>query len=316
MNNNLKLTRSRRKSKSKWKKIVLTILTLFLFSIISYGAYTYYSFQKAIDKMNTPEQSDNNTVTNIPEKSPHIDPFSVLLLGIDEREYDVGRTDTMIVVTVNPDEKTVKMLSIPRDSRVEIIGNNTVEKINHAYPRGGITMTIDTVENLLSIPIDYYVAVNMDGFLQIIDILGGVTVNNDMDLSHLHYTFPKGDIKLNGEEALVFTRIRYEDPRGDFGRQLRQKQLIEAITAKAASPKTILKINDVFEVLGDNVQMNFSANNLFQLQKLYSNLDKNIDQLQFQQGTGGYIGKSWYYTLNEDELEDISNILGRHLDLK
>ncbi|WP_042478724.1 LCP family glycopolymer transferase [Bacillus ndiopicus] len=298
-----------------WKKVVLFLISLLLISIASYGGYTYYSFQKAVEKMQSQEHLGHNEEI-VSEKLPHIEPFSVLLLGIDEREHDSGRTDTMIVVTVNPDLKSVKMLSIPRDARVEIVGNNTVEKINHAYARGGIPMTIATVENILNIPIDYYVAVNMEGFLQIIDVLGNVTVNNDIDLSHRQYTFPKGEVSLNGEEALVFTRIRYEDPRGDFGRQLRQKQLIEAIATKATSPSTLLKLNDIFDVLGDNVQMNFPMNNLYQLQKLYSNLDKNIDQLQFEKGDGQRIDTLWYYIFDEQELMDISNNLQLHLEIE
>ena len=311
-----KISRRREKPKSKWKRLIFTLLGILIICIVSYGVNAYYSFQKAVEKMNTLEQQPHSNITvTIPEKLPHIDPFSVLLLGIDERENDVGRTDTIIVVTVNPDQKTVKLLSIPRDSRVEIVGNNTVEKINHAYPRGGIPMTIATVENVLSIPIDYYVAVNMEGFLQIIDTLGGITIDNDMDLTHQQYTFPKGEIKLNGEEALIFSRIRYEDSRGDFGRQIRQKQLIQAIIAKGASPKTLLKLNDVFEILGDNVQMNFSVNNLLQLQKLYSSLNKDFEQLQFEQGTGQYVGDSWYYLINEQELTEISNSLKQHMDI-
>ncbi|WP_107838118.1 LCP family protein [Metasolibacillus meyeri] len=296
-----------------WKKVVLWLLVLFITGAASYGVYTYFSFQKAIGKMQAQEHPNDNEAI-ISDKLPHIDPFSVLLLGIDEREYDTGRTDTMIVVTVNPDKKSVKMLSIPRDARVEIVGNNTVEKINHAYARGGIPMSIATVENILNIPIDYYIAVNMEGFLQIIDVLGGVTVNNDLALSHRQYSFPKGEVTLDGEEALIFTRIRYEDPRGDFGRQLRQKQLIEAIAEKAASPSTLFKLNDIFDVLGDNVQMNFPMNNLYQLQKLYANLNKDIDQLQFEQGNGQRIDTLWYYIFDQEELLDIGNSLQQHLE--
>lgn len=311
-----KLLRRQDKTKSKRKRLFFTLLGILVICIISFGVNAYYSFQKAVEKMNTLEQQPNSNVpVNIPDKLPHIDPFSVLLLGIDEREHDVGRTDTMIVVTVNPEQKTVKMLSIPRDTRVEIVGNNTTEKINHAYPRGGIPMSIATVEKLLSIPIDYYVAVNMEGFLQIIDTLDGITINNDMDLAYKQYTFPKGNVKLNGEEALIFSRIRYEDPRGDFGRQIRQKQLIQAIIAKGASPKTLLKLNEVFDILGDNVQMNFSVNNLLQLQKLYSNLNKDFEQLQFEKGTGQYFGDIWYYIVNEQELTEISEHLKSHLEI-
>lgn len=302
------------KGMSGKKKIMLSISIFLLICVASYGIYTYYSFQKAIDKMQSNGAHDKDQVAP-PDKLPHIEPFSVLLLGIDEREHDVGRTDTMIIVTVNPDQKTIKMLSIPRDSRVEIVGNNTVEKINHAYPRGGIPMTIATVENALNVPIDYYVAVNMEGFLQLIDVLGGVTVHNDMDLAYRGYSFPKGEVNLDGDEALIFTRIRYEDPRGDFGRQLRQKQLLQAIVEKSTSPKVLLKLNSIFDVLGDNVQTNFPLNNVYQMQKLYANLNKDIEQLQFEKGHGEFIGSPWYYIFDEEELQEVSNNLRGHLGL-
>ncbi|MEG0386351.1 MAG: LCP family protein, partial [Solibacillus sp.] len=192
-----KKLRSTNKKKSNIKKIVLWSLLLFTITIGGMAFYYYNSFQNAISKMNTTGDSPEA----IPDILPHIDPFSVLLLGIDERENDTGRTDTMIVVTVNPDLGTMKMLSIPRDSRVEIVGNGTTEKINHAYARGGIPMTIATVEEALDIPIDFYVAVNMEGFLSIIDVLGNIQVNNDMELIRNEYSFPEGNISLNGEEA-------------------------------------------------------------------------------------------------------------------
>lgn len=303
-------TRTQLHKKTSKKKIVgWTLLSLVAIVALIIGYY-YYQFQATISKMN-----DNTNDVAISEKLPHLDPFSVLLLGIDERDNDTGRTDTMIVVTVNPDKGTMKMLSIPRDSRVEIVGNNTTEKINHAYARGGIPMSIATVENVLDIPIDFYVAVNMDGFLSIVDVLGDIEVNNDMDLVFRDYSFPKGEIHLNGEEALIFSRIRYEDPRGDFGRQIRQKQLIEALLGKAKNPSILLKMDGIMDVVGENITMNFSQSQILNLQKLYSKLDKNIEQLQFEQGEGTRINGYWYYLLDEDELDIIQSDLQQHLEL-
>ena len=108
-------------------------------------------------------------------------PFSVLLLGVDERDGDSGRSYSMIVLTVSPELETVKMLSIPRDTRTEIVGHNTVDKINHAYAFGGITMAMDTVENFLDIPIDHYIKINMESFGEIVDAVGEITVNNELD---------------------------------------------------------------------------------------------------------------------------------------
>ena len=109
------------------------------------------------------------------------EPFSMLVLGVDEREGDKGRSDTMIVMTVNPETKSTKMVSIPRDTYTEIVGQGFNDKINHAYAFGGIEMSMDTVENLLDIPIDYVVQVNMDSFKDIVDAVGGISINNTLD---------------------------------------------------------------------------------------------------------------------------------------
>ena len=84
------------------------------------------------------------------------------------------------------------MLSLPRDTRTDIIGHGTIDKMNHAYAYGGIPMSIKTVEGFLDIPIDYYVKMNMEGFQEIVNAVGGVTVENDMDLAYKGYSFPKG----------------------------------------------------------------------------------------------------------------------------
>ncbi|MFJ7952449.1 LCP family protein [Lysinibacillus sp. NPDC096418] len=314
MDNNITRTAKRKKSRTK-KRILLGVLFVFLIGIAWAGA-NYYSFNKAMVRMNGSEEIEGAANMATSDQALHLEPFSVLLLGIDERKNDNGRTDTMIVATVNPDLGTIKMLSIPRDARVDIIGNDTVEKINHAYTRGGTSMTINTVEHLLSIPINYYVAVNMEGFLSIIDVVNGIKIKNDLDLAHGKYTFPKGEMTINGEEALVFSRIRYGDPRGDFGRQVRQKQLLEALLAEAKNPKILLQLNDIFKVLGDNVKMNFTASQLMDLQKLYGKLDGKIDQLQFENGVGQTIGKYWYYILDEQEVNQVSEELNQHLELK
>ncbi|MFJ7735031.1 LCP family protein [Lysinibacillus sp. NPDC097287] len=311
MDNNLTRTAKRKKSIKK-KRILLGVLFV-VFIGIAWAGTNYYSFKKALVKMNGSEVIKGATNMATSDQTLHLEPFSVLLLGIDERENDNGRTDTMIVATVNPDLGTIKMLSIPRDSRVDIIGNDSVEKINHAYTRGGVSMTINTVEHLLSIPIHYYVAVNMEGFLSIIDVVNGIEINNDLDLAHGKFSFPKGEITINGEEALVFSRIRYGDPRGDFGRQVRQKQLLEALLSEAKNPKILLQLNDIFKVFGENVKMNFTASQLRDLQKLYGKLDGKIEQLQFENGVGQTIGKYWYYILDEEEVKKVSEELGQHL---
>ena len=301
--------RRSKKKKSK-KKIWLWIVGSLLALVLVFAGTAYYTIHKTMNKMNMPlldtTEKEQKTITKK-------EPFSVLLLGVDERENDIGRSDTMIVITVNPEKKTMKMLSIPRDTRTEIVGYNSVDKINHAYAFGGVPMAMATVENFLDIPLDYYVFINMEGFLKMIDTLGGITIQNDMELAHDSYHFPKGEVKLNGEEALVFSRIRYEDPRGDFGRQIRQRQIIEAILKKAATPTTLLKANDMLEVVGDNVRMNFTMKELIQLQGIYKKMDNEIEQIAFKGGSGSRIGQIWYYIPDEEELLKIQADLNEHL---
>lgn len=297
------------------KKIIWSIVAIVLLLGGGYVLSVYVSFNSAYKEMHTPLEDEKSEKREEKVEIKNDDPFSVLLLGVDEREQDVGRSDTIILMTANPRLGTIKMLSIPRDTRVEIVGNNTVEKINHAYARGGIPMSIATVENFLNVPIDYYVQVNMEGFLEIIDALNEVTIENDMDLTFGKYHFPEGKVSLTGEEALIFSRIRYEDPRGDFGRQIRQKQLIEAIMNKAASTTSLWKFNDIFDVLGENVKTNFTLTQLLELKSKYSKMNQNIEQLNFEKGTGRRIGKPWYYLPDEGEVATFSKELNEHLDL-
>ncbi|MGE8033976.1 transcriptional regulator [Lysinibacillus sp. KCTC 33748] len=309
MEKNTKRTKEKKSKKKIWLWIVGGLLTIFLIFI----GTAYYTIQKTMNKINTPliETTDESKEQKIVTKK---DPFSVLMLGVDERKDDSGRSDTMIVITVNPEKQTMKMLSIPRDTRTEIIGHNSVDKINHAYAFGGVPMAVDTVEHFLDIPIDYYVFVNMDGFLQIIDTIGGVTIDNDMDLTFDSYHYPKGEITLDGDNALIFSRIRYEDPRGDFGRQIRQRQIIEAVLKKASSKSSILlKASDMLDVVGDNVRMNFTMKDLIQLQSIYKNMDGNLEQLSFKEGDGKRIDNIWYFIPKETELEKIKSELKAHL---
>lgn len=310
MEKNMKRSEGKKSKKKILLWIVGSLLTIFLIFI----GTAYYTIQKTMNKINTPlieTTGDDNKEQKIVTKK---DPFSVLLLGVDQRKNDSGRSDTMIVITVNPEKHTMKMLSIPRDTRTEIIGHNSVDKINHAYAFGGVPMAVNTVEHFLDIPINYYVFINMEGFLQIIDTIGGVTIDNDMDLTYDSYHYPKGEVTLDGDKALIFSRIRYEDPRGDFGRQIRQRQIIEAVLKKASStPSILLKATDMLDVVGDNVRMNFTMKDLIQLQSIYKKMDGNIEQLAFKEGDGKTIDHIWYYIPQETELEKVKSELKAHL---
>jgi polyisoprenyl-teichoic acid--peptidoglycan teichoic acid transferase len=304
----------KRKKKRKWVRVTGIVLLLLFLGAGTYAYSVYHSLSKAVKTMHDPTNrkvsEKRAEEVSLEEKQP----FSVLMLGVDEREGDKGRSDTMIVLTVNPQLKTVKMLSIPRDTRVEIVGHGTEDKINHAYAFGNEEMAMATVENFLDIPIDYYIKVNMEGFQDIVDAVGGIKVNNSLEFSNGGVTFKEGDISLTGEEALSYVRMRYDDPQGDFGRQQRQRQIIRGVIREGASFSSLTNYDDIFSALGENVRTNLTWDQMVDIQKNYRHAGSMIDQLSIQ-GEGGYIGKVWYLFVSDEEKERIQQELKGHLEV-
>lgn len=303
------------KKKRIWLRVVGIIILLMLIGTGVYGYSVYKSLTDAVDTMHQPierELSEKRIEEITFEKK---EPFSVLMLGVDEREGDRGRSDTMIVLTVNPNLNSIKILSIPRDTRTEIVGRGTEDKINHAYAFGGVEMSMATVEDFLDIPIDYYLQINMEGFKDIVDSVGGVTVNNDLDFTVNGKHFPKGEITLNGREALMFSRMRYEDARGDFGRQLRQREVIQAVINKGASLSSLTKYQKIFSALGKNIKTNLIFNEMVDIQKNYRHAAKSVEQLSIE-GDGKLIKDIYYFIVPDEEKQRVQGELRKHLELQ
>lgn len=290
----------------KLKYFLITVGVLVLIAV-GIGVKVYLDVKKTADKMHT-------TISDEPVvKIENKEPFSILLLGVDEREGDKGRSDTIIVMTVNPKEKSTKMLSIPRDTYVEIVGRNEMDKINHAYAFGGIEMSKATVEKFLDMEIDYVVQVNMDGFKDLVDIVGPITVNNELEFTEDEYTFKEGAIQLNGEQALSYVRMRKKDPNGDFGRQNRQRQVIEASIKEMISMKSVLNYGKILDAAGENIRMNLSLDDILNLREGYTESLNTVTQLYFKKGSSTRINKIYYYVADEEELKELKQELKSHL---
>jgi polyisoprenyl-teichoic acid--peptidoglycan teichoic acid transferase len=298
----------------KWVKVTLTILLILLIGGGVYGSTVYHSLKHAVAAMHQPIERKQSVKREEPVALKEKEPFSLLMLGVDEREGDRGRSDTMIVLTVNPSKDSIKMLSIPRDTRTEIIGKGIQDKINHAYAFGGIPMAMDTVENFLDIPIDYYIEVNMKGFTDLVDAVGGVKVENDLEFTQDEIHFAKGELTLNGKEALSYTRMRKQDPRGDYGRQLRQRQIIEGVVKEGASLASLSKFSDIFTVLGKNVKTNLTFDQMATIQKGYKEVGTSIEQMELKE-EGTRINNIYYGIVSSEEKQRIQNELRSQLDL-
>ncbi|MGG1679367.1 LytR family transcriptional regulator [Neobacillus sp. NRS-1170] len=306
--------RSQKKRSKKWLKVTGIILLLIFVAVGVYSYTVYKSFKNAVVTMHQPVERIQPEKRELPVVLEKKVPFSVLMLGVDERKGDKGRSDTIIVLAVNPNNNSVKMLSIPRDTRTEIIGKGKEDKINHAYAFGGVPMSMATVENFLDIPIDYYMKINMEGFKDLVDAVGGVNVQNDFEFDEYGFHFGKGDITLDGEQALIFSRMRYEDPRGDFGRQLRQREIIKAVINEGVSVSSLTNFSDIFATLGKNIKTNLTFDQMVDIQKNYREAGKNIQQMEIKE-TGKMINKIYYGIVSAEEKQRIQTELKKQLEL-
>ncbi len=288
----------------KGLKIFSVIFLLVVGGAGGYGWYLYSSMKETASQIYEPREKKKSDLREEEVSVDKQDPISILILGVDERKGDMGRSDTMVILTVNPRTNSSLMFSIPRDTRTEIPGKGIQDKINHAYAFGGAPMAVETVENFLKVPIDYYIKMNMEGFADVIDTLDGVEVNNPFAFDYKGIPFPEGPIHLNGKEALMYTRMRYEDPRGDLGRNDRQRQVLKAVITKAARPSILMDLSSLLKSLGTNVKTNISPEELQQMAVDYRSATQQMETLQVM-GKGTKIDGVYYYQVSEAERERI-----------
>jgi LCP family protein required for cell wall assembly len=300
----------------KWspKKILLVLSSVLVTFTLILFSWFYFTIKSTAGNIHEPLPLQINTREVEPLSVKELDPVSFLLLGVDEREDDRGRSDTMIVVTVNPTDKTTKMLSIPRDTYVPIAGRTSHDKINHSYAFGGVQMSHATVQDFLKIPINYVISINMEGFVGLIDALDGIQVTNSFAFREDNFHFAEGDIQLTGEEALSYVRMRYNDPNGDFGRQERQKIVLQAVVNKAASLQSVFAYREVLDLISDHVRTNLTFDEMRYIQKNYVGSLKNVETLSFEKGTDQMMQQIWYYLVDPEELKQHQNDLQQHLN--
>lgn len=188
----------------------------------------------------------------------------VMILGVDERADDVGRSDTLMVATLDTESGKGALLSVPRDTRLAIDGHG-YDKANHAYAFGGHALSMSTVENLLGVPMDHYIIVNTSAFERIIDAIGGVDINVE---KRMHYEDPwddngglvidlyPGEQHMDGKKAIQY--VRYRDGEGDIGRIGRQQKFMKAVLAKVISPEILPRLPKLIEEVSSAVKTDMS----------------------------------------------------------
>ena len=301
--------------KRGWK-IFWSILGVLVALVLIFAGVAWHNLSVTTSDMYS--TSGANAKRNAKKVLAQGKPVSILLMGTDTGEFGrsyKGRTDTLMVVTLNPKTNTTTIVSLPRDMKVDLPNypQYSPSKINAAYTYGGVKETINTVQKEFNIPIDYYLLVNMNGLEKAINKVGGVDVVSPLTFDYQGFSFKKGKkYHMNGKKALEFSRMRYDDPNGDYGRQQRQRLIIAALLKKSVSYKTILN-KSFLNSLSDSSQTDLSMNDMITLARKYSDARDHIVQ-DHAEGDSDNEGGVSFQNVNHDERQRISDLIQKSLN--
>ncbi len=249
------------------------------------------------------------------------DKSTILIMGVDKREDDVGRSDTMMIATIDPRLDQATLLSIPRDTRVKIRGRG-YDKINAAFAYGGVKLAESTVENFLGIDIDHYVLINTRSFVKIIDAIGGIDIDVE---KRMYYEDPwdddgglvidlyPGEQHMDGKTAVTY--VRYRDSEGDIGRVKRQQAFMAACMDKVTSPEILPRIPKIVREVIDAVETDMSLRQLLELAGSLKAAQQNGLETDMVPGYPLYIDEISYWIPDVELLRiSVADALGIAVD--
>jgi LCP family protein required for cell wall assembly len=277
----------RPRRRRRWLRVGVVLLLVAILIVFVWALLGYLAFRSGVKDAN--ERLDSRAYAALAPQDGLLmsNPSTILVLGTDQGPTRQGpfRSDAMMIVRTDPDEHRIALLSIPRDLRVDIPGHGP-EKINAAYAFGGSTLAIRTVQNLTGerLPINHVIVVDFSMFRDVIDALGGVTIDVPKPLLSNKFECPfptrarcdrwpgwrftKGEHELDGRRALVYARIRENqlDPAdNDITRGARQQAVLQAIADEVTSFGTFLRMPFIGDDLVQPLATDLSANELIQL---------------------------------------------------
>ena len=318
----------KQKNKSSGKRLALKVSLFFTLSLFLVGAAYAVSLQKkaenaAVRAYEAVPDSPKKAEVREVKVEPAQDNVSILFIGVDDSEKrqqgdSNSRSDALLFATLNQKNKSVKLVSIPRDSYVYIPKKGYRDKITHAHAFGGTSATIDTIEELFDVPVDYYVKMNFNAFIDVVDALGGIDVEvpynrlekdeNDKNTIQLK----KGPQHLDGRHALALARTRKLDT--DIDRGKRQQMILQAIMKEAISVKSITKYGDVIDAVGDNMKTNMTFDDMKSFFEYAKGGMPQVDTISLK-GYDDMSTGTYFFKLDETELSEVKHLLKAHLGL-
>ena len=316
--------------KKIWVKIVLIL------GIATGGAYGWYwQSLHHVAIVSQPSEKVSQTANVSATESDKQEKLAMtsndwinsLILGTDNGENEVSRSDTMMLVSANVDTHQVAVISIPRDTRVSLQGVGQT-KINHANAVGvseggvrqGTLESAKAVSDLLGVTINYYSKINFQGFQKVIDAVGGIDINLPYPVNDSKAHFSAGEHHLSGDEALRLARSRYGVPNGDFDRQKDQFFLLSALAHQMLSPSNISKLPEALNIIHqDLVDTNLSTSEMLTLGLAFKGITK--DEIRYYQLPGKgitahdpLVGTDVYYY--EPDMDGVKRVVEEALKLK
>ncbi len=240
---------------------------------------------------------------------------NILLVGVDSNGSDSDpflgtRSDTMILVNIDPRDRSINAISIPRDSKVYLAGDHGVQKINAAHALGGIELTKKTVEDTLGIHVDNYVLVNNEGVRKLVDAIGGVPIYIEKDMyyndyaGNLHINLSKGIHVLHGSDVEGYLRYR-KDGLGDIGRTSRQQWFLKALMEKLQTPEAITRIPEALKIANAYVKTDMNLYQMSQYAALARGIDLDSVEVATLPGGPNKKGYTSYWILDPEKTQEV-----------
>ncbi|MDU4892247.1 MAG: LCP family protein [Clostridium sp.] len=268
-----------KKKKRLWLRVLVSILVIII--ALFFGGYFYvHSKLNKMDKVEV-DKSDLGISQEITTNYTNTEKIkNIALFGVDAPDGENGRSDSIMIATIDPAHKKLKLTSIMRDSYVNI-PERGLDKINHAYAFGGPQLAIKTINENFGLNITDFMTVNFSSLPIIIDALGGVEINiTDEEISHIPGISSAGTYNLTGDQALAYSRIRYAEG-GDYKRTERQRTVLEGLFQKALSMPATSYVSTLDTVL-PYIQTNMSSNDILSLgTKALTSFNGQLEQQRF-----------------------------------
>ncbi len=328
MTSYLRHVQKEREEQTKFFRI-LTIMTI-VFVAVLVSIFIFADNENFLEK----NFGENSVITKVfqkltkgnakKEKADFSLPFglrrqNILFLGVDASGnpkdlWSGTRTDTILLVNIDPRTKSINAISIPRDSKVYLPHGKGVNKINAAHALGGLDMTIETIEDTFGVHVDKYIMVHDKAVEEIINAMDGIDIYVEKPMRYhdysgnLHIDLSKGEHHLNGREAVGYLRFRH-DALGDIGRTQRQQWFMRGLLDSLKSPKTITKIPEIISVAKKYVKTDMSLYEMSQYAALAKHIDMNKIEIATLPGTPNQKGYISYWILDPAQTQATINRL-------